>query len=177
MRLTFEAGSCHFCSFWLHRDKIKLWQVTHKMSWPARAEQTLWNVRVEWWDFWSLLDTLGSFSVLLQLGQGHDTLEGHIQGPIRGDGVQVGRRDRRDTVGVTERGAVVGAGHGSGLCRHRAELESGADTGKGSGKKYWEWVGDSLAFCSWANHTREEHLQHELRWWEQWAQKEMGTWA
>lgn len=83
-------------------------------------------------------DTLGSFSVLLELGQGHNTLEGQIQGPIRGDGVQGGRRGWRATVGVTEKGAVVGTGHGSGPCRDRADLESRADIGKGLSKKYWE---------------------------------------
>lgn len=44
------------------------------------------------------------------------------------------RRDRRATVGVAEWGAVVGFGHSSGPCRHRADVEPRADTGKGLGK-------------------------------------------
>lgn len=91
MGLTFEAGSWHFCCFWLCWDKIKLWQVTHKMSWPARAEQILWNVHMEWCYFWALLDTVASFSVLLEWGQGHDNLEGH--GGERTGNREVGRTE------------------------------------------------------------------------------------
>lgn len=177
MRLTFEAGSCHFCSFWLHWDKIKLWQVTHKMSWPARAEQTLWNVRVDdgifdlYWTLWWV------FQCCLSWAKDTTPLKDTLRVPYWEMGCRGRRRDRRSTVGVTEGGAVVGTGHSSGPCRHRADMESRAGTGKGLGKNTGNKLG--TAWLSTAEQTTPEKNTYNTSWdgGKNGFREKMGTWA